>query len=184
LRPVAREELLDYETYGDRRDELRTRIFATKAARRVHVGPCLTFLFENRETVRYQIQEMMRAERIVREDAIRHEIDTYNELLGGPGELGCTLLVEIDDVGERAVKLAAWTDLPRHLYVRLEDDSRAYARYDERQVDPHKLSSVQYLKFRVDGSTPVAVGTDYPPVAIEIALTQEQRRALVEDLAD
>lgn len=184
MRPVSRGEILDYETYGDRRDEVRARIFEVKAARRVHVGPSLTFLFENRETVRYQIQEMMRAERIVREDAIHHEIETYNELLGGPGELGCTLLVEIDDVAERALRLPEWTALPRHVYVRFEDGSRVYARFDERQVDPHKLSSVQYLKFACQGKTPVAVGTDFPPLATEAILTESQRRALAEDLSD
>ena len=86
MKPVLREELLDYVTYAERRDEIRARVLELKRPRRVHVGDELTFLFENRETVRYQVQEMMRVERIVREADILHELQTYNELLGGPGD--------------------------------------------------------------------------------------------------
>ena len=94
---VERHEILDYLTYEEERGALREAAMRTKDERRVHVGPHLTFLFENHDTIRYQVLEMMRAERMVRDADIRHEIETYNELLGGPGELGCTLLVEIDD---------------------------------------------------------------------------------------
>jgi hypothetical protein len=182
VNPVTRDEILDYQTYGDRRDAIRQDVMATKERRRIHAGPILTFLFENRDTVRYQVQEMMRAEQIVREDGIRHELETYNELLGGPGELGCTLLVEIDDKAEREVKLSQWTDLVRHLYVAFEDGERAYARWDERQVDDDKLSSVQFLKFDCKGRVPVAVGSDFPPLTIEQKLTPDQRAALASDL--
>ena len=81
-RKVARSELLDYQTYDDQRDGLRDEIMRIKQPRRIHLGDELTFLFENTETIRYQIQEMMRAERIVKEAAIQHELDTYNGLLG------------------------------------------------------------------------------------------------------
>jgi hypothetical protein len=73
VRPVTREELLDYQTYGDCRDRIRAEILPIKARRRIRVGPHLMVLLENRDTVRYQIQEMMRAEQIVREDAVRLE---------------------------------------------------------------------------------------------------------------
>jgi len=184
VRPVTRQELLDYQTYGDRRETFRAEVLKIKALRRIHLGPHLTILFENRDTVRYQIQEMMRIEQIVREDTIRHELDTYNELLGGPGELGATLLVELEDSALRAVRLAEWRDLPGRIYVRLGDRSRAFARFDARQVVEDKLSSVQFLKFDCGGKTPVAVGTDFPPLAVEAVLTEAQRRALAADLAD
>ena len=100
MQKVLRGEILDFVTYEERRAELRTAAMAEKAVRRVHVGQNLTFLFENTTTVRYQILEMVRAERMVRESDIAHEIETYNELLGGPGELGCTLLVEIPTAEE------------------------------------------------------------------------------------
>lgn len=182
MKTVKREELLDWQTYKDGRDASRAKVLEAKAARRVHVGRYLTFLFENPETVRYQVQEMMLAERLVREADIKHELDTYNELLGGPGELGATLLVEIEDAKERDEKLRKWLDLPKHLYAKLEDGSKAYAKYDERQVSDGRLSSVHYLKFDVKGRAPVAIGCDYGELKGETELTAAQRKALEDDL--
>ena len=189
MRPVTRDSLLDYVTYEERRDEIRQRIFEVKAARRVHVGGVLTFLFENTETIRYQVQEMMRAERIVKEADILHELETYNDLLGGPGELGCTLLIEIDDPTERAAKLAAWVELPWHLYVSVpssqgEGPEKVYARFDEAQVGEGRVSSVQYLKFDTQGRVPIAVGADLAGrLEVEGSLDPAQREALSEDLS-
>jgi len=183
MRRVLREDLLDWATYTDRRAALRAAAMAAKEVRRVHAGETLTFLFENFETVRYQIQEMMRAEKIVREDDIAHEIETYNELLGGDGELGCTLLIEIEDGTARATKLREWLGLPEHVYVALAGGRRVYASFDERQRGTDRVSSVQYLKFATGGETPVAVGSDLPALAVEAPLTKEQQAALSQDLA-
>ena len=183
-RPVERREIVDHVTYEDERQVFRARVLAAKAARRVHVGEYLTLLFENRLTVRYQVQEMMRVERIVRERDIQHELDTYNELLGGPGELGATLLVEIDDATARAEKLARWLELPESVYVRFGDGTKVRPRIDERQRDGERISSVHYLRFDVAGETPVAVGCDLPELAAESPLTGAQRAALAEDLRD
>jgi hypothetical protein len=183
MRKVERAELLDYQTYGDRRDEIRAQVMALKQPRRVHAGDVLTFLFENADTVRYQVQEMMRAERIAREADIQHELDTYNSLLGDEGELGCCLLIEIDDKAKRDELLRAWRDLPQHLYMRFADGSKQSAAYDEAQMDDERLSSVQYLKFKVAGRDPVAVGSDLPGLQVEAVLTSEQKQALVTDLA-
>ena len=183
MRRVRREDLLDWATYDERRAELRARAMAEKDRRRIAVGEHLIFLFENFDTVRYQIQEMMRAERIVREADIRHEIDTYNELLGGPGELGCTLLIAIEDAAVRAARLRAWLALPEHVYVRLPGGRRIAAAFDPRQRGEERLSSVQYLKFPTGAQVPVALGTDLEGLAEETALTDVQRQALAEDLA-
>ena len=182
--PVQRDEILDFETYAERRDELRQPVLAARALRRVTVADVLTFSFENHETVRYQIQEMVRIERMVREADIRHEIDTYNELLGGPGELGCTLLVEIGDREERARLLPRWVRLPEHLHVVLEDGRRVPATFDPRQRSDERLSAVQFLKFDTGGAVPVAVGVDFPEgdLVAEARLTVEQRAALAGDL--
>ncbi|MCB9546026.1 MAG: DUF3501 family protein [Myxococcales bacterium] len=186
MRPVQRSEILDYVTYTDGREALRAAVLAAKRPRRLHVGRYLTFLFENRDTVRYQVQEMMRVEHLVREADIQHELDTYNELLGGPGELGCTLLIEIDDASGRGEKLVAWQGLNGHLYLELADGTRVRPTWDERQVGDDRLSSVQYLKFDVGGATPVAIGCDFPAEDVRgrSALTDEQRAALAADLAD
>ena len=182
MKQVTRQEILDYVTYEEQRDKLRKKIMKIKNLRRINVGGVLSFLFENTDTVRYQIQEMVRVERIVKETDILHEIKTYNELLGNLGELGCTLLIEIDDSEERQEKLIQWLDLPNHLYLILEDGSRIRASFDERQIGDSRLSSVQYIKFNTGGKTPVAIGSDLPLLKAETAFTAEQQKALSEDL--
>ena len=158
MKRVTRQEILDYVTYEEQRDKLRKKIMKIKDLRRINVGGVLSFLFENTDTVRYQIQEMIRVERIVKETDILHEIKTYNELLGNSGELGCTLLIEIDDSEERQEKLIQWLDLPNHLYLSLEDGSRIRASFDERQIGDSRLSSVQYIKFNMGARGPRAGG--------------------------
>ena len=182
MKRVTRQEILDYVTYEEQRDRLRKKIMKIKDLRRINVGGVLSFLFENTDTVRYQIQEMVRVERIVKETDILHEIKTYNELLGNSGELGCTLLIEIDDSEERQERLIQWLDLPNHLYLSLEDESRIRASFDERQIGDSRLSSVQYIKFKTGGKTPVSIGSDLPLLTVETVLTDDQRKALSEDL--
>ena len=183
MKAVERSEIIDYVTYEEQRQAFREQVMAAKAPRRIHIGDNITLLFENRLTVRYQIQEMVRAERIVKEADIRHEIDTYNELLGWAGELGCTMLIEIDDPAERAAKLRQWVDLPERVYAMLADGTRIRATFDERQRDEEKLSSVQFLKFNTGGQTPVGFGVALPEEHIQADLTEEQQQALTEDLA-
>src|SRR5881396_2716251 len=118
---VKRAKIVDYVTYEDMRSQFRAEVMKAKELRRVHIGEYLTLLFENHLTVRYQIQEMVRTEHMVKEADIRHEVDSYNELLGGEGELGCTLLIEIEDPAVRDDKLRKWWGLPEKIYLLLED---------------------------------------------------------------
>jgi hypothetical protein len=182
MKPVRREEILDLSLYEQARAEIRPAVMEAKRRRRVHLGGQLTFLFENAATIRYQIQEMIRAEKLVKEEEIRHELETYGELLGGPGELAVTLLIEIPDPDERDRRLREWLELPGRVYLRLEGGERIRARFDPRQVGTDRLSSVQYMKFDVRGRVPVAVGCDLPAIAGEQPLSAEQRAALAEDL--
>ena len=182
MKRVTRQEILDYVTYEEQRDRLRKKIMKIKDLRRINVAGVLSFLFENSDTVRYQIQEMIRVERMVKETDILHEIKTYNELLGDSGELGCTLLIEIDDPDEREEKLTQWLDFPEHLYLSLEDETRIRASFDERQIGDARLSSVQYIKFNTAGKTPVKIGSDLALFKAETALTADQKKALSEDL--
>ncbi len=183
MKTVPRSAIVDYQTYEDLRPEFRENVIAAKVRRRIHVGDCLTFLFENMLTVQYQIQEMMRAEKIVREKDILHELETYNQLIGGEGELGCTLMIEIDDPEQRARKLREWLRLPEHVYALLDDGTKIRPAFDPAQVGKDRLSSVQYLKFPVRGKAPVAIGTDLPGIKAETRLSDDQRAALAEDLA-
>jgi hypothetical protein len=184
VKKVEASEILDNGTYETLREGLRREAMAAKRARRVHVGDHLTFLFETRETVRSQVQEMLRIEGRSSPEDVQHELDTYNELLGDDGELGCTLLVEIEDETERARKLREWLPLVDHLYALLPDGTRVPATYDARQIGEDRLSAVQYLKFRCGAEAPVALGVDMPEprLAHETALTGEQRGALQADL--
>jgi len=182
MRQPRREEILDLSTYEQARAEIRPAVMEAKRRRRVHLGDRLTFLFENTATIRYQIQEMVRAERMLKEAEIQHELATYGDLLGGPGELSVTLLIEIPDPEERDLRLREWLELPSHLYLKLDDGERVHARFDPRQVGTDRLSSVQYLKFDVKGRVPVAVGADLGALTAEQPLTAEQRAALSEDL--
>jgi len=185
MTPVPRSAIVDYVTYTEGRDAARAEVLAAKKLRRYHVGAHLTFLFENALTVRYQVQEMMRIERIVKEADIQHELDTYNELLGTDGGLGATLLVEIDDEQRRTELLTRWLDAIPTLYARLDDGTKVRPTYDERQIGRGRLSSVQYLKFPVGGATPVAIGCDHadPLLHTEHVLTDDERAALASDLA-
>lgn len=182
MKPVERAELLDYVTYGEQRDAIRADALRAKSVRRVIVGEHFTFLFENRETVRYQVQEMMRVEKIVKEDDIQHELDTYNELIHPQGTLGCTLLIGIDDEAERDVKLRDWLGINEHIYAKMADGSRVTPRWDPRQVGDTRLSSVQYLSFTLGTEPPVAIGIAMQGAEAETELSESQRDALRDDL--
>jgi hypothetical protein len=183
MKPVQRHEILDYVTYGEQREAIRAHALEEKRVRRILVGEPFAFLFENHETVRYQILEMVRCEQIVKEADIVHELETYNELLGQRGSLCATLLIGVHET-ERAEKLCAWRGLLEHVYAKLEDGSRIAPKWDPRQVGETRLSSVQYLTFDLHGRPPVALGIDWPAqgLVLETVLTDEQRAALQADL--
>jgi len=182
MRKVSREEVQKPAEYAALRDAFRRAVLEQKDKRRVHVGSFLTFLFENHDTVIYQIQEMLRAENITSEPEIQHEMDTYNELLGERGELGCTLLVEIDDPVKRSEMLSRWKDLPSTLYIETQNGVRVAAQFDPRQVGEGRISSVHYLKFRIGDQVPLKVGCSHPDIVAESMLTPDQIAALCRDL--
>jgi hypothetical protein len=182
VKRVERSEILDYVTYGEQREAMRSSALRAKSVRRILVGEYFTFLFENHETVRYQVQEMMRIEHIVKEDDIQHELDTYNELIHPAGTLGCTLMVGIDDEAVRDEKLHAWMGLNEHIYAKLPDGTRVRPTWDSRQVGDTRLSSVQYLTFALGDEAPTAIGIEMPGIEAETELSGAQREALGEDL--
>ena len=184
MKPVQRSEILDYVSYGEQRERVRSAALRAKSVRRILVGEHFTFLFENRETVRYQVQEMMRIEHIVKEDDIQHELATYNELIHPEGTIGCTLMVGIDDEAERDVKLQAWLGLNDHIYAKLPDGTEVKPTWDPRQVGDTRLSSVQYLAFPIGAEAPLAIGITMPGIEAETMLSEAQRDALGKDLTE
>lgn len=159
-----------------------------KDRRRIRVGAHLTFLFENRDTVRYQIQEMMRIERLQNPREIAHEVETYNELIPGPGELSASLLIEYETPAERDVWLPALLGLEHHIWLEA-GGRRSPARFDDRQISTGRLSSVQYIKFHLDPQQMAAfpnvasIIVDHPKYTAEHNLTAEQLKELAADFA-
>jgi hypothetical protein len=194
VKPVTLKEILPFEQYEILRPRLRPLIIAEKERRRLAVGDHLTLLFENGQTVWYQVQEMVRSERISAEDAIRHEIDTYNELLPRPGELTATMLVEYADEAERNVALRALVGLERHLRIRI-GERREPARFDTRQIATDRVSAVQFVRFPLGGldhdeflrfaaEGKIAIEVDHPHLKESALINGPIAKALATDLSD
>ncbi len=193
MEPVKLEEIVDIAQYERIRPDFRSRVLADKERRRVAVGPVFTFLFENHLTVLYQVQEMMRAERIVAEQAIAYEMRTYNELIPPAGGLGATLLLEYTDPAERAVALQKLVGLERHVRLELDGLPPVPGQFDTRQMDERKVSSVQYLRFplaaehrarwnELGRAGRIRIGVDHPYYRHSATLAPEAAAALGEDL--
>src|SRR5262245_16547105 len=148
MRRVVRADILPLERYESRRDRVRRRILALKARRRLVLPPHLSLLFENRETVWYQIQEMLRIERIVKPRAVQHEIDTYNALVPRAGCLAATLFIEVPGLHRKPAILSRFVGLAGGDRLWLEaGGERCYARFDESQFSDARIAAVQYLVF-------------------------------------
>ncbi|MFA6957208.1 MAG: DUF3501 family protein [Thermoanaerobaculia bacterium] len=146
-RLIPRSDILDLGDYERRRDEIRSSAMAARLLRRVALGPNIILSFENRETLTYQILEMVRAERIVKEPEILHELETYSELLPAPDELSATMLIEFPEKEERDVRLVQLLGLDEYLRVEFEGAGSAPAAFDQRQIDVERISSVQFVRF-------------------------------------
>jgi hypothetical protein len=180
---VRADQILPPERYELLRPAIQQRVLFEKARRRLHVGDCFTFLFENAETVRYQVQEMLRIERRSSPEDVAHEVASYRDLVGAPGELGCTLLIEIEEPALRDRKLREWLDLPERVFLELEQGARVPARFDPRQISHGRLSSVHYLRFPIGEGLPLALVCDVPEGGGRTLFTADQRAALLSDLA-
>jgi hypothetical protein len=189
MKLVEFSEIKNIADYEVERKTWRPVAMALKDRRRVRVGAHLTFLFENRETVRYQIQEMMRIERMVDAEAIRHEIDTYNELIPTDGGLSASLLIEYDSPEERDVALRDLLGLEHHVWIQVAGLPPSPARFDTRQISTDRVSAVQYIHFpltpqqRAAWREGVRIVVDHPKYGVEQALTAEQIGELVSDFA-
>lgn len=148
MTPVTIDEIKNIAEYEVERETWRPQVLAIKDRRRIRVGGHLTFLFENRETVRYQIQEMMRIERIVKAHDIAHEVETYNELIPKVNGLAASLLIEYETPELRAVWLRKLLGLENHIWFEVGSMPRVKAVFDDRQISTDRLSSVQYISFQ------------------------------------
>jgi Protein of unknown function (DUF3501) len=191
MTPIAPDEILNLYEYEKVREARRQAVIALKAERRVPVGRYLSFVFENRETVWYQIQEMIRAERIVDEAKIAEEVAVYNALLPRPGELAATMFIEIEDAGRIKPVLDDLLGIDTRDYVRLEIGPHVVVgAFESGHSDEElgKLSAVHFVRFAVPpaarrtfADTDVVLVVDHPNERARASLTAATRRRLAED---
>ncbi len=192
MKKISAEEILALGDYERVRGRLRPLFIHEKERRRLHVGSHLTFIFENAQTAWYQVEEMIRIEKMTERDAIQHEIDTYNELIPAANELAATLLIEYADPQERDAALARLVGLERHLWLKIGEKKIA-ARFDDRQMSDERISAVQFVRFsieRVDAARLIelaskgelAVEADHPSLAARGEISGLLASSLAEDL--
>jgi len=191
IRPVTLGDIVGLERYETIRDGFRRRIIELKRARRLSVGPEVTFVFENHDTVYFQIQEMLRAERIRDLDAIRNELDVYNALLPQPGELSATMLIEITQETQVAERLLSFSGIDEAVFLRVGSIAPIQAQFEAGRSREDKLSAVQYVRFALppearrtfaDASVPVHVAIDHPNYRHAAAVEGAVRASLCGDL--
>lgn len=167
MKGVSRDQILDLTGYERIREEYLAKTIEMKRARRVFVGDRLTFIFENRDTVLFQIQEMLRAERITDLDAVREELAVYNALLPKPGELSATLLIEITEQAGVAERLLEFLGIDEATVLMI-GDQRIAAEYEAGRSREDKLSAVQYVRFPIVAAARSAFAN--PAVAARLAV--------------
>jgi len=198
MRKVERGEIKDLVAYEKAREAMRAHVIEVKRHRRVAMGPNITILFENRATVLFQIQEIVRTERIVDDGRIQEEVDVYNALVPDRGELSATLFIEIPELVRMSPDQVRETvnrfqGLERDRVWLQVDGLRFPARFESGHRKEEKMAAVQYLRFALPEAARVALGAagadvravvEHPHYRAEAVLSPETRQSLREDLAD
>jgi hypothetical protein len=185
-------DLLPLEQYHKERSRLRAEVLAHKKQRQAALGPHLTLYFEDRVTMRYQVQEMLRAERIFESEAIAEELEAYNPLIPDGTNLKATMMLEYTDVEERRSALAHLRGVENAVYVEVAALGRVFAHADEdlERTDDSKTSAVHFLRFELDPAmraalksvAPLKLGVDHERYRYEIEGSPELRASLAGDL--
>ena len=191
---ITRESLMTLEAYSKVRKDFRANVMAHKKARTVHLGEHVTLLFEDEMTMRYQIQEMLRAERIFEEGGIQDELDAYNPLIPDGRNFKATMMIAYEDEAERKAALARLKGIEDRTWVRVEGCPPVYAIADEdlERENEEKTSSVHFLRFELTDEMAealkyglaLAVGVDHPEYAAKLdPVPSAVRASLAKDLA-
>ena len=191
MKALAREDLLSLEHYAQQRPAIRSRVMAHKKARTLYLGAHLTLIFEDRLTVQYQVQEMLRIERIFEAAGIQDELDAYNPLIPDGDNLKATLMLEFAEVAERRRELARLRGIEHAIELRVAGcpPVRAVADEDLPRRDAEKTSAVHFLRFPLSAAhiaawragAAVSLASTLPALAVAGELGDEQRRALAAD---
>jgi len=193
MKPIERSEVLPLGDYEAIRSTFRSRVVAEKKPRRVAVGEHMSVLFENRDTVLLQIQEMMRVERITRDAAIDHEIATYNDLVPSDDQLSMTLFIQIADKEKREAVLAECAGMEERVAIEVDGERYGAKAGDKAGADPNRTTAVQYYKvdlppevasrWRSGAIEQAAVVVDHPAYAHRGPMSPTTVAALGSDLA-
>jgi hypothetical protein len=192
---ITRDSLMTLEAYERERARFRARVMEHKKTRTLALGEHVTIHFEDELTMRYQIQEMLRAERIFDEAGIQGELEAYNPLVPDGSNWKATLMIEYPDIEERRRRLAELIGIEDRVWVQVEGFPRIYAIADEdlERETPEKTSSVHFLRFELEREhvralrrgASLAVGVDHPNYTAAVERVPEAVRAsLLRDLAD
>ena len=146
---LSRGDLLSLEEYAQQRDRIRSEVMAHKKKRQVPIGPNLTLYFEDEKTMRYQIQEMLRIERIFEAEGIQEELDTYNPMIPDGSNWKATMMIEYPDVEERRRRLSELVGIEETLHIQVEGFDPVYAIVNEdlERSTEDKTSSVHFARF-------------------------------------
>jgi len=190
---IERDSLLSLEAYARERNDFRAKVIEHKKRRTLHLGENVTLLFEDELTIRYQVQEMLRLERIFEEEGIRHELEAYNPLVPDGSNWKATMLIEYPDADERRRMLARLKGIEARVWVEVEGARRVYAIADEdlERENEEKTSSVHFLRFELDPAAREAlrrgaglsVGVDHPDYRANVRVEGAVRDSLAGDLA-
>jgi hypothetical protein len=190
---ITLNDILDIAAYEKQRPAYRARMIDAKRNRRISVGPIMTFVFENRDTVLFQIQEMVRTERLVFDQHIQHEIDTYSRLLPTHDELSATLLIEITEKEMIKPTLDSLVGLTKDSIYLMIGDRQIDTIFDEEQSEEGRISAVQYVRWKLrpediadfrSGDSDAGILIRHPNYNHFTRLTIDQREAIAKDLSE
>ena len=192
MNKLSAADLMKLEEYAERRQAFRKQVLEHKKHRKLHLGPHLTLLFEDRLTIQYQVQEMLRIERIFERAAIEEELGAYNPLIPDGSNWKATCLIEYEDAAERARQLVLLKGIEDRIWVQVGEGPRIHAIADEdmERENETKTSAVHFLRFELDAASLAAArsgarlrfGVDHPAYGETLELTDPARQALLADL--
>ena len=192
MQKLSREDLFSLEKYAEARSAFREKVLEHKKNRRLDLGTNAALYFEDRLTMQYQVQEMLRIEKIFEADGIKEELDAYNPLIPDGSNWKATFMIEFPDVEERQQMLARLVGIEDRVYVHVADFDRVYAVADEdlERADEDKTSAVHFLRFELPpeqvaalkSGAVLAAGIDHDNYRVDISPVSDNiRTSLVKD---
>jgi len=190
---LTRQDLWSLEDYANRRAEFRSTVIAHKKNRQIRIGNHMTLIFEDRMTIQYQIQEMLRIERVFEAEGIQDELDAYNPLIPDGDNWKCSLMIEYADIEERKKKLCELVGVEDKIWLQIGNEERIYPVADEdlERSDETKTSAVHFLRYQLQKSAikslmagaAVQAGVDHPAYPVEpVSLAPEVVISLKKDI--